>query len=249
MSFRPSEFPGGYERHCLRRINHAYLFADVLYVQHKLLVDSPDRLSDELLAEAIARDTADAAAFSNDFEAILERAVALKPSEETEVVLAVKAELDRLYTVSASVCGEQSKIQEALARLIDLTMQSVKRAAGDDALAVKELQEETDARSLHFKQLECLLLADLLNSDSVAEAFIPSDELIPTLMSSEKAVLVDVVGLFDLPQVIEITRQSGQLLETLQADLSTEGESAVISNATENLEFIKGYKIYLEDYG
>ncbi len=237
MSFTPSEFPGGHERHCLLRISHAELF------------EAASGTPEKSLADAIAKDTVNAKVFATDFEAVLERAVALKPSEETEVVLAVKAELDRLYTVSVSLGGDQSKIREALARLIDLTMQSVRRAAGTDALAIKELQEESDARRLHFKQLECSLLADLLNSDNEANALVPTGELIPSLLSSDKAILADVITLFDMRQLTDIILNGKQLLATLQENPNVSLGSVVITEATQNLEFIKGYKVYLEDYG
>ena len=253
MAFRPSEFPGGHERHCLRHINHAYLFANDVAASPILTNQS----SAEVLMKAIARDETNAEVFAKEFEAILEQAVALKPSEETDVVLAVKAELDRLYTVSASLSGEQTEVREGLVRLIDLTMLSVQRAAGDDTLAAKELQQESDARSLHFKQLECSLLADLLNSNADGDAFIPANELIATLLSSEKAVLADVVGLFDSQQVSEIISQGERLLLRLEAKqqisevvISQENNNLrIIANAQQNIEFIKGYKVYLEDYG
>lgn len=235
MPFRTSDFPGGYERHLLRRIRHPHLFGR--------LVES----NDELLAQAIVKDGAYANVFSKQFESVLERAVALKPSEETEVVLAVKAELDRLYTVTGSLCGQQNSIREALVRLIDLTMQSVRAAAGNDALAVKELQEEDEARSLHFKLLGSALVADLLNSHSGTGVFIPEEDLIPTLLSAEKSELADAVQLFDSPQVSAIIQQAGQLLKDSIAKLHTDNEASGIAAATENFEFIKGYRVYLED--
>ncbi len=231
MYFKPSEFPGGYERQCLRRINRAELFPE--------LTADPAAL----LLEAVRKDRAFETVFSSQFEAILTRAAALKPTEETEVVLAVKAELNRLYTVSCSLCGEQSMVQQGLQRLIDLTMQSVKRAAVDDAVAMKELQQEQEARTLHCKLLKCDLVADLLNSHSGVgsgqgiASFIPPEELLPTLLSADKAVLAEVVQLFDRQQVSEITEQAAALLENLK-----------IPEAIENLEFIKGYGVYLETH-
>lgn len=239
MSFRPSEFPGGFERHCLRLIRHAYLFSNVL--------GEVDESPKELLKRAIAKDSAYADAFYKQFEAVLERVVALKPSEDTEIVLEVKAELDRLYTVSGSVGGDQQKVKEALTRLINLTMQTIKRAAGDkDVHAVKELQDEEDARTLHFKLLESLLVADLLNSHVDTGIFIPHEALIPTLLSTEKTVLADVVQLFDLEQVLVIIDNAEELLETVDSNLKSGGSPSDIAAVSENLEFIKGYRVYLE---
>ena len=239
MAFRTSEYPGGYERHLLRRIHNANLFAGVFE-------DALEK-KDELLAVAIANDGAYANAFSEQFESILERAVLLKPSEETEVVLEVKAELDRLYTVTGSLCGQQKSIREALVKLIDLTMRSVRRAAGNDELAVKELQEEDEARRLHFKLLDSSLVADLLNSDLESGTFIPAEELIPTLLCAEKSELADAIQLFDLQQTIEIIQQAEQLLKESITKLAGVNEASWIAAATENLEFMKGYRVYLED--
>jgi len=185
MAFLTSEFPGGYERHLLRRIHHAYLFDDV------------SANKDELLAEAITKDGACASVFSEQFESVLERAVSLKPSEETEVVLEVKAELDRLYTVTGSLCG-----------------------------------------------LESSLVADLLNSDLGTGAYIPTEELIPTLLSADKSELADAVQLFDLEQTSEIIQQAERVLKS--SIIKAEDENSGIALATEKLEFIKGYRVYLE---
>ena len=239
MAFRTSEYPGGYERHLLRRIHNANLFAGVF--------DDALERKDELLVEAIAKDGVYANAFSEQFESILERAVSLKPNEETEVVLEVKAELDRLYTVTGSLCGHQKSIREALVKLIGLTMQSVRRSAGNDALAFKELQEEDEARSLHFKLLDSSLVADLINSDLGSGIFIPAEELIPTLLCAEKSELADAVQLFDLQQTIEIIQQAEQLLKESITKLASQNEASWTAAVTENLEFMKGYRVFLED--
>lgn len=234
MAFLTSDYPGGYERHLLRRIRYGYLFGQV------------KESNDALLADAIVKDSAYAGVFSEQFESVLERAVTLKPSEETEVVLAIKAELDRLYTVTGSLCGEQTSIREALVRLIDLTMHSVRKAAGNDAIAANELQEEEEARRLHFKLLDSCLVADLLNSHSGTGVFIPAEDLIPTLLSAEKSELADAVQLFDLKQAGEIVSQAEQFLTAGIIRLESEKAPQVVA-ATKNLEFIKGYRIYLED--
>ena len=235
MSFRPSELPGGFERHCLRQIQCAHLFGNA----------SADPSG--LLAQAISSDTAYAELFSEQFEAVLERAVVLKPSEETEVVLAVKAELDRLYTVSASLHGEKAKIQEGLKQLISLTMQTIKSAAGDDPLAAKELEEEQEARTLHFKMLESSMVADLLNSHPDTGVFIPESALIPTLLSAEKSELADVIQLFDLEQALAITEGGEKLLGVSKEESVSRTSEADFAAATERLEFIRGYCVYLED--
>lgn len=239
MSFRPSEFPGGFERHCLRLIRHPYLFGNVL--------GEIDEAPSEQLENAITKDTAYADVFYRQFEVVLERAVALKPSEDTEVVLEVKAELDRLYTISRSLGGDQLKVKEAITRLINLTMQTIKRAAGnEDALATKELQEEEDARMLHFKLLDNALVADLLNSHAETGVFIPHEGLIPTLLSTEKAALADVVQLFDLEQVSVMIGDAEELLEAVSGNLKADASPSDLAAAFENLEFIKGYRVYLE---
>ena len=237
MSHRTSEFTGGHERHCLRRIQHALLF------------DYKSDESGRALSAAIAKDSAEAKTFLQAFEAALERAVSLKPTEEADVLLAVKAELDRLFTVSASLSGDQRQVQEALARLTALIMQSIEQAAGDEVLAMAELQDESAARQLHYEQLKCTLLADLLNSDNTTGVLIPSNELIPTLLCAEKVVLADAIKLFDLSQVLEIIQQAHSLLARIQHQCISEASKKSIEEAQQNLVFIKGYKVYLEDYG
>ena len=231
-----SKYPGGFERQCLRRINHSYLFDAVI----------SDANAE--LAQAIQRDKAYTELFLQQFESALTQAVKLKPKEETEVVLQLKAELDRLYTASVSAAGDQQETRTAIDHLIQLLMDTIRQAAGSDTLANKELQEEAEARSAHFQLLECDLLGDILNSHTDTGEFVPATELVPTLLSVEKSVLAGAVKLFDLNQARSLIDEAQALLEGVEAGGRDDQLNAQIESAMENLMFIQGYRVYLEDY-
>ena len=91
-----------------------------------------------------------------------------------------------------------------------------------------------------------ILNKPLLNCHSGTGVFIPAEDLIPTLLSAEKSELADAVQLFDLKQAGEIVSQAEQFLTAGIIRLESEKAPQVVA-ATKNLEFIKGYRIYLED--
>lgn len=223
MSITPSQFPGAYERQYLRCSKHPELF---------------EAEADELLlVQAKANDQALVEPFMSDFQAVLERAAGFKPNEESDVLLAVKADLDRLYNASCSLPDDQRDIQKYIAGLIETIMQSIRKGAEDDERAILELAEETEARKMHFELLESPLIADLLSDESV----IPAEQLAPVLLSAEKADLAQAVQLFDAEQ----TRQFIDQAHTLLSDLSKK-PSVDLSEATQSLEFIEGYLVFLE---
>ena len=223
MSIMVSQFPGAYERQYLRQLNASELFS----------VES-----DELLfVQAKANDQALVEPFMSELQLVLERAVALKPNEEGDVLLEVKADLDRLYNASCSLPEDQSDIQKYIANLIETIMGSIRKGAEDDDRALLELSEETQARKAHFELLESTLVSDLLSDQSV----IPAEQLLPTLLSAEKSDLAQAIQLFDAEQTKQLINQG----HTLTGD--TAGRSPdILLSAAENLAFIEGYLVFLE---
>ena len=91
------------------------------------------------------------------------------------------------------------------------------------------------------------MVADLLNSHPDTGVFIPESALIPTLLSAEKSELADVIQLFDLEQALAITESGEKLLEVSKEESVSRTSEADFAAATERLEFIRGYCVYLED--
>lgn len=205
MTSRFSSKPGSHERHLARR--HA----------NPLFSETRRRVSDAELEAARERDEAESADFARDFQTLLEQAVALAPNSPSETVLALKARCDELLDTCAALGGElggtESAAWNGLLKLNQVIMASVRRAAGNDALAQSELDDEQAAREIHLRLLAHPLVADLLRPDSPIEA----DELPAALLSEPAANLDSLCGMFDPQQRRAVAEQAESLLDTLRA--------------------------------
>ncbi len=201
---------GAHERHLVRRRGNP-LFA--------VASDEAD------LAAARERDAAEAAAFNRRFQQLLQRAAALRPNEESEVLLQLKGELDEAYTYCRSLAGDRTPLLRGLERLTAVIMEAVRRGAAGDAQALAELEAEATARESHYQLLAQPLVADLMRRDSPVAA----DELVPTLLSAGAAELDAALWLFDDDQLAALCR-SGRAL------LAAQDAASVSAAAWANLE-------------
>lgn len=222
MIFKPSDHPGSFERHLLRKIDTP------------LFLDSP-QLNDETLETAQRQDHDILVQFMQTFQQTLEQTIELKGNEESDIILGLKDKLDKLYEQASAVGDDQTKVREGIIKLLEVIMLSVRKGAGDDAHAHQELDQEEQARKAHFALLDSSLVADLLNPASP----IAEDELVPVLLTAEKEELALLVQLFDQQQIQMLIGKSATLIAQLN-------EQAVdTSNASENAVFIQGYLEYL----
>jgi hypothetical protein len=188
MTIPYSERPGRHERHYRRRVGNP-LFGERAAVR-----------DDEVLLEMQRLDHEELLAFLEDLRATVRRAVELRPNEGSDVVLAIKEQLDRLYEQSAGLADDHGGNQSAIAELVEVIMRNVERGAAGDAQAIAELAQEREARATHFLLLQAPLVADLLHPQSV----IVADELAPTLLSAGEAELASALQLFDLAQLSQL---------------------------------------------
>jgi len=193
-----SEQPGRHERHFRRRLDNP-LFP-------RPLIDPRD---DDLL-EAQRLDHEELLAFITELRETVQRAVELKPNEESQIILDLKERLDRLYETSAGLCDEQSGNQAAIRQLIAVIMKTV-WASATDAQAESELEQETSARSSHFELLREPLVADLLHPESP----IAEDELVPTLLCESESAVAAALQLFDEDQLSLMVGEAYELLDRL----------------------------------
>ena len=191
-----SELPGRHERHFLRRLDNP-------------LFGSPTRLDDEALLEVQRLDHEELVSFITELRAVVARAVAFKPQEETEVVLKLKEDLERLYETSACLADEQEGNREAIRQLLAVIMRTIRANAQGDALAARELEMEEEARRLHFELLREPLVAELLHPQSV----VGPDDLVPTLLSESESAVAAALQLFDDTQRAELASHARALLE------------------------------------
>lgn len=224
-TFYPSENPGAHERHLIRRYENI-LFGD----------RATDVTSDTLQQyQKIDHDILQG--FMLDFRQVVNKAVTLKPNEDSEVILEVKDQLDKLYAISVSVADDQSRVQESIKKLIQVVMDSVRKGADQDPKAIQELAQEDAAREANFAFLQSTLVADILDPDSP----IKNEDLLPTLLCAKKDDLALATQLFDLEQITFLLDQGKQLLDKL------EFEEKDITIAAENYVFMEGYLKYLEE--
>jgi len=192
-----SDLPGRQERHLLRKQDNP-LFPEV-----------ERQLDGDRLLEAQRLDHEELEAFITEFHKLVHQAINLKPSEESEVILQLKEQLDKAYEQACGLADEQDETRQALRKLTELIMAAVRKGAGNDTVALGELEQETIARATHFELLQYALVADLLDPDSP----IKPEELAATLLSSDADELAAVLGIFDQVQLQLLYDDAVKLLE------------------------------------
>lgn len=200
-----SEKPGRHERDFRRRLDNP-------------LFGSTTQLSDEALLEVQQRDHEELVDFVAELRQVVERAVSLKPQEESEVILQLKADLERLYELSAGLADEQGANQQAIEHLLDAIMRTIRANAEGDALAAQELEMEAQARALHFQMLKEPLVADLLHPQTL----IAPTELVPTLLSESESAVTAALQLFDPAQQRQLAADARALLAARDPDRKLE---------------------------
>jgi len=192
-----SDLPGRRERHLLRKRDNP------------LFPEAQRRLSGDRLLEAQRLDHEELEAFIGEFHKLVHQAINLKPSEDSEVILQLKEQLDKAYEQACGLADEQDQTRQALRKLIELIMAAVRKGAGNDTLALSELEQETIARATHFGLLQHPLVADLLDPESP----IRPEELAPTLLSAGADELTAVLSIFDDAQTALLYNDAVKLLE------------------------------------
>ncbi|MGA0960157.1 MAG: hypothetical protein ACO378_01155 [Sedimenticolaceae bacterium] len=195
MSIPFSELPGRHERHYKRRLDNP-------------LFREPATLNDADLLNAQRLDHEELLAFITELRATVERALNLKSNEESDVILKLKEDLERLYETSAGLADEQGANQQALSQLLAAVMNTIRSNTTGDSLAEQEMAMEQQARQMHFELLQHALVADLLHP----ETLIAPDQLVPTLLSSPTEQVKAVMVIFDPEQLAMISQEAQALL-------------------------------------
>lgn len=197
MSISFSQRPGRHERHYRRRLGNP------------LFSDPPRDVDEAALFEVQRLDHEELLAFVTELRAAVQRAVDLRPNEDSDVILAIKEQLDRLYEASAGLAEDHAANQAAIRELLDVIMRNVERGAAADPQALDELAQERIARETHFALLATPLVADLLHPDSC----IVATELAPTLLSATEGELGDALQLFDREQLAALYADAERCLD------------------------------------
>lgn len=176
-----SQKPGRHERHFIRRLDNPLFPRPV------------NDYTDEDLLEVQRLDHEELLVFLMDLRQLIQQTAELKPNVESQVILDLKSDLDQTYEKACTMADEQEANKDALSQLINAIMNTVKIAAGNDAKAQQELADEERARANHFRLLGQVVVADLLDPDSL----IQEDELIATLFTESDEGYTAALELFD----------------------------------------------------
>jgi len=207
VKFSPQ--PGAYERHLQRKYQNA-LF--------------PTAQQDFLQAEidqARQRDQQDLQAFIEAFQETVQKAAGLNGQVDSEIVLDLKEQLERLYVTSCGLAGELADYQDALMKLIRVCMQTIRMGAADDPVALRKLDEEEQARTVYFAMLETPLVAELMRGDEIIQV----EELLPSVFSLNLDQLRTVLELFEPEYLQALLTQAGEFVQTLESTLRVQSRA------------------------
>mgnify|MGYP001814871219 FL=1 len=202
MSKAPfSNKPGRHERHLLRKLDNPLFPRPVIDPADEEILEAQRLDHDELLA------------YITELRQLVQQAIELKPNEESQVILDLKAELDKSYEQACTMADEQEGNKQAIHQLINVIMRTIRVNATGDSRAEQELNEEEQARALHFTLLEQPIVPDLLDPDTL----ISEDELVPCLLSESKEGLDAALELFDEEQRAQLVAQAEKLVEAMDS--------------------------------
>lgn len=211
-----SELPGSRERQLKRQYNNP-LFSEQ---QRNITEDELKKIKDEDLAQLHT--------FSTEFQQLFDSASQLAENVQSDVILKLKEDADRLFELAACLPGDNSSAQKSLLKLITVIMQAVKLGAGDDPKALSELEQETDARAMHTELMKVPLVVDMLNPESLID---PSN-LAATMLSADLEELAAGLRLFEVEQIAQLYNDA----ETLIRKCTAQGHD--VSGAQTRLDVI-----------
>ena len=192
-----SERPGRHERHFKRKIDNP-LFPRPI-----------NGYSDEDLLEVQRLDHEEIVEFLDQLKKLVQQAINLQANEESQVVLDLKAELEKLYETACRLGDQQENNKAALRDLLKVIMATVRAHAGGDAKAEMELQQEELARQQHFAMLEHDLVVDLLDSDSL----ILEDELVAVMLGEDEDQVTAALTMLDEEQRVLLAADAVALVD------------------------------------
>lgn len=161
---------------------------------------------------AARKDEAEAIKAEQDFRALLEETIGLDAQVDSEAMVKLKARIDHLYTRCAGLKGDHTPFKQALRKLAATITGALRQAAAADPMAHAELDQEDQARQIHYDLHEFPLIADVLRPDSP----IAPEDLAPTLLSESAEAVAAALMLFDPDQQVLIVNDAQALLQRLE---------------------------------
>jgi hypothetical protein len=180
--------------------------------QNPLFSPMGEPITQQEINAARQQDQATLQQFLQDFRALIQEAVDLKPNTDSEIILDIKERLDQSYTRCCAMPGEHEEIKTAINKLIQVIMQAVRQGAANDPVALGKLDDEDAARRMHQALHTHPLIVDLLLPDSPIE----EAELLPTLLSETSEAVQATLPLFEAEQLALLYETGKTRLEELQ---------------------------------
>lgn len=202
MSMRFSQLPGRHERHLLRKMDNP------------LFPEAEREISPQMLLETQRLDHEELVEFITGFRALVQKTIQLKPHEESDVIIGIKEQLDMAYEQASVLADDQTETKEAIHKLTQIIMNTIRFNAVGDPMALDELKQEHEARSAHYSLLQFPIVADLLHPESP----ILEQDLASTLLSEDAQGLQAAMELFNLTQLQIICEDASELLRRLEAE-------------------------------
>jgi len=193
-----SQYPGRHERHFKRKLNNA-LFPRPI-----------NSYSDDDLLDVQRLDHEEIVQFLDTLRKQVNQAANLDAKSDSDVVLDLKAELEKQYEVACRLGDQQGNNKAAIRDLLKIIMATISRHAGGDSKAENELMQEQQAREQHFEMLETTLVVDLIDANSL----ILEDELAPVMLSEDEAQVKTALTLLVPEQRLLLANEARELLES-----------------------------------
>jgi hypothetical protein len=193
--------PGPRERHLQRKL-------------HNPLFGAAATVTAEMILAAQGDDQHALQQFMQDFRALVQRAVSLDKSVDSEVVMLLKAQLEQQYAVCSGLPGQPATLQEALKKLIAAIGSTLRSSAQHDAPALEKLDKDEAHTRLHLHLCEYLIVSDILNPDEI----ISDAEFIPALLTEADDALQAALALFPPERIAQMIAQGQALLQQAEAE-------------------------------
>lgn len=201
MKLTFSAKPGPRERHLQRKLNNP------LFV-------SQEKITQPNVLDAQQKDSAAMQQFMGQFRDLVQRAVGLDKTVESDVILLLKAQLEQQYAVCTGLPGQPVQIQEAIRKLIAAISSTLRATSKDDPHALEKLDRDEEHTNLHLQLCEWMIVSDMLNPDEV----ISDDEKIAALLNEPEDALKAALALFPPERIGMMVEEGRRLLQKIEAD-------------------------------
>ncbi len=201
MTLNFSEKPGPRERQLQRKLNNP------LFV-------IPQSITQLSILDAQHKDSTAMQQFMEQFRELVQRAVGLDKTVESDVIMLLKAQLEQQYAVCTGLTGQPQQIQAALRKLIAAISSTLRAASRDDPNALEKLDKDEEHTNLHLQLCDFLIVSDLLNPDDV----IGDDEKISALLNEPEEALQAALALFPPERIAVMVEEGRSLLRKIETD-------------------------------